>query len=177
MALGGNFMITLRSPAPSDRERIWAYRAEFLRAGDSLDGTAALDRAESFAEWFSAVEDNRRAESVRSGMVPATSFLAEDAASSLVGMIQLRHCLNDYLLHFGGTSATAYALPSAGRATPRRCCVWCWRRPGRLGLKQVLVTCDAANEASRRTIRTNGGVLDGAIAEGGRLTQRYWIAL
>ena len=47
----------------------------------------------------------------------------------------------------------------------------------RLGLKQVLVTCDAANEASRRTIRTNGGVLDGAIAEGGRLTQRYWIAL
>ncbi len=177
MAVGGNFMITLRSPAPSDRERIWAYRAEFLRAGDSLDGTAALDRAESFAEWFSAVEDNRRAESVRSGMVPATSFLAEDAASSLVGMIQLRHCLNDYLLHFGGHIGYSVRPSQRRKGYATEMLRLVLEEARRLGLKQVLVTCDAANEASRRTIRTNGGVLDGAIAEGGRLTQRYWIAL
>lgn len=177
MALGGNFMITLRSPAPSDRERIWAYRAEFLRAGDSLDGTAALDRAESFAEWFSAVEDNRRAESVRSGMVPATSFLAEDAAGSLVGMIQLRHCLNDYLLHFGGHIGYSVRPSQRRKGYATEMLRLVLEEARRLGLKQVLVTCDAANEASRRTIRTNGGVLDDAIAEGARLTQRYWIAL
>ena len=164
MALGGNFMITLRSPAPSDRERIWAYRAEFLRAGDSLDGTAALDRAESFAEWFSAVEDNRRAESVRSGMVPATSFLAEDAASSLVGMIQLRHCLNDYLLHFGGHIGYSVRPSQRRKGYATEMLRLVLEEARRLGLKQVLVTCDAANEASRRTIRTNGGLLVGAIA-------------
>ena len=177
MALGGNFIITLRSPAPSDRERIWAYRAEFLRAGDSLDGTAALDRAESFAEWFSAVEDNRRAESVRSGMVPATSFLAEDAAGSLVGMIQLRHCLNDYLLHFGGHIGYSVRPSQRRKGYATEMLRLVLEEARRLGLKQVLVTCDAANEASRRTIRTNGGVVAGALADGGLLTLGFGMAL
>ena len=177
MALGGNFMITLRSPAPSDRERIWAYRAEFLRAGDSLDGTAALDRAESFAEWFSAVEDNRRAESVRSGMVPATSFLAEDAASSLVGMIQLRHCLNDYLLHFGGHIGYSVRPSRRRRGYATRMLAAALEVCRELGLSRVMIACDSENAASARTIERCGGVMENEVPEDGRLTRRYWIDL
>ncbi|SNY06015.1 GNAT family N-acetyltransferase [Paractinoplanes atraurantiacus] len=40
-----------------------------------------------------------------------------------------------------------------------------------LGLPRVLVTCDAGNEASRRTIERNGGVADAPIGE----KLRYWI--
>ncbi|XVU24782.1 GNAT family N-acetyltransferase [Actinoplanes sp. CA-054009] len=41
-----------------------------------------------------------------------------------------------------------------------------------LGLAEVLVTCDAGNEASRRTIERNGGVAAEPIGE----KLRYWLA-
>ena len=48
----------------------------------------------------------------------------------------------------------------------------------RLGRDRVLLTCDVANEASRRVIERHGGVLDDVrdTATGGRL-YRYWIDL
>jgi len=47
----------------------------------------------------------------------------------------------------------------------------------KLGLPRVLVTCNVANEGSRRTIERNGGVLeDIRDTEIGRL-RRYWITI
>ena len=46
------------------------------------------------------------------------------------------------------------------------------------GLRRVLVTCDADNEASRKVIAANGGVLDGFTPhdpETGRPKLSYWI--
>jgi predicted acetyltransferase len=48
-----------------------------------------------------------------------------------------------------------------------------------LGLRRVLVTCDATNEGSIRTIEKNGGVLDDVV-DGPDLDvpiRRYWIDL
>ena len=46
---------------------------------------------------------------------------------------------------------------------------------------RVLLTCDRDNEASRRTILANGGVLEDEIAGVGDparpVVQRYWIEL
>ena len=81
------------------------------------------------------------------------------------------------MLHFGGHIGYSVRPSQRRKGYATEMLRLVLEEARRLGLKQVLVTCDAANEASRRTIRTNGGVLDGAIAEAGRLTQRYWIAL
>ena len=44
-----------------------------------------------------------------------------------------------------------------------------------LKLNRVLVTCDSENEASARTIRSCGGVLENRVPEGDGFTDRYWI--
>ena len=48
-----------------------------------------------------------------------------------------------------------------------------------LGIKRVLVTCDADNEASRRTIVKNGGVYEKTVHEPEENVdiERYWITL
>jgi predicted acetyltransferase len=48
-----------------------------------------------------------------------------------------------------------------------------------MGLKRVLITCDADNVASARIIEKNGGRLENQSVsrETGRLKNRYWIEL
>ena len=52
------------------------YKNEFIRNGDSMDGTASLANAQSFEEWYQAFKDNLKEETVREGLVPATTYLA-----------------------------------------------------------------------------------------------------
>ena len=52
-------------------------------------------------------------------------------------------------------------------------------RARKLGLKQVLITCDKDNAASARVIQKNGGKLESETMSKrrGKLKQRYWIEL
>jgi predicted acetyltransferase len=95
----------------------------------------------------------------------------------VLGTIALRHELNDFLLEAGGH--IGYGV----RPSARRRGLASWALAGvlpyakNLGLDRVLVTCNEANEASRRTIERTGGVLeDVRDTEIGRV-RRYWIAV
>lgn len=165
-------------PTEAYKEQILAYKEEFIRNGDSLDGTAGLHAAETFEEWYAALLDNSKEETKREGRVPATTYLVirmEDSA--LVGMIDIRHRLNDYLFECGGH--IGYSVRKSerrkGYATEmlKRSLMACRE----LGIAKVLVTCDKNNIASARTILSNGGILENEIIEDDGITQRYWITI
>jgi predicted acetyltransferase len=44
-----------------------------------------------------------------------------------------------------------------------------------LGLDPVMITCDAENVASRRTIERNGGILDEEFDYDARRKLRFWV--
>ena len=67
-------------PTSADEQEVWGYRKEFLEQGSSLDGSGGLAEAESFAQWYSKTLANRSEQTVCPGLVPATTFLAVDAA-------------------------------------------------------------------------------------------------
>lgn len=169
-------MLRLVLPTPAHQEQIWAYREEFLKYGDTLAGTASLDRAESFEEWFAAWRDNGSEETVRAGLVPATTFLAMDG-ERLVGMIDIRHRLNGYLLNFGGHIGYSVRREERQKGYAAGMLALALEECRRLGLERVLVTCDKDNLASARTILRNGGVLENEVEEDGETVQRYWIKL
>ena len=92
----------LKFPSKEDKENILEFKDEFLASGQKVAGFAGLDKM-NFDEWLSKIERERFKETCEEGRVPATQFLAirkED--EKLVGMVQVRHVLNDYLLKFGG---------------------------------------------------------------------------
>ena len=167
-------------PDSTYAEEIRAYRQEFLDAGSSMDGTGALRKAEDPIIWLDICEKMRHPETVPAGRVQATQFIfVREEDRKIVGMLQVRHTLNDYLIKYGGhigysvrpgERRKGYAAQMLAAALP-----FCWDT---LKLDRVLITCLEDNEGSRRTILKNGGVYENTVfePEEKEIIQRYWIA-
>ena len=113
----------------------------------------------------------------KDGKVPdSVFFLLDTDRNILLGAVNIRHCLNDYLLQFGGHIGDG-VRPSErrkGYATEmiRLSLIECKK----LGINRVLMVCDKTNVASAKSIIKNGGVLENELVDdNGKTQQRYWI--
>lgn len=164
-------------PKMEHKETIMDYKKEFIENGDSMHGSAGLSDAENFEAWYNANQDNLKEETVRDGLVPATTYLAFNNDDKLVGMIDIRHRLNDYLLKFGGHIGYSVRKCERQKGYATEMLGLALKECEKLGIKKVLITCDKGNIASAKTIINNGGKIENEITEGNRTTQRYWINL
>ena len=75
-------------PTVEYEDEIINYKKEFIENKDSMDGTGGLRNSKTFEEWYKAVCDNLKEETVREGLVPATTFIAiSNDDGRLIGMI------------------------------------------------------------------------------------------
>lgn len=147
-------------------EEEWAdeiadYRREFLAVKSPMDGTGAL---KSLADPYEFIEDCRRGENretVRPGLVPATQFLyVNKDTHCLIGMIQIRHELNDSLRKLGGHIGYSIRPSMRGHSEAKTMLGlgldWCRKN---LDAKEVMISCAVSNPASEHTILAWSGRL------------------
>ena len=142
-------------------------------------GTEFADGELSLGEYLTYLVEQPDPSKVPQNRVPQTTFWILNESETVVGMLRMRHYLNDKLLHHGGHIGY-YVQPL-------------YRRKGygknalRLALielasfceKRALLTVDADNYPSIRVIEFNGGKLEDQRADetSGILFNRYWINL
>lgn len=157
-----------------------AFMARFPSDGDGVHGLAALDVMEqrlSALEAIALLEDHRRGERLPEGWVPSTTwFWASE--EGLQGVINLRHRLTPFLEDFGGHVGYAVAPEFRRRGIATAMLAGVVSAAQELGIPRLLVTCDAQNRASARTIELNGGRLEregySEVTKG--VMRWYWIA-
>lgn len=169
--------IKLLSPALEHKDQIMAYRQAFLEADASLDGASNLGEYTNYEEWLKMIDDSADKETVMKGWVPAVTFLAMDAEEKMVGIINIRKELNDYLLNYGGHIGYSIHPSERRKGYATKMLGLALEEYRKLNLQKVLLTCGKENIASAKTILNNGGVLENEVVEGEGITQRYWINL
>lgn len=170
--------LVFRTPVKEDKAIILDYKEEFIKSGDSLDGTGGLLEAKTFEEWFGIYEKGLSEETVPEGWVPATTFLAiGEESGRLMGFINIRHRLNERLLLHGGNIGYSVRASERRKGYASRILGFGLSECRKLGMDRVLLTCNKTNTASAKTMLHHGAALENEITEAERVTQRYWITL
>lgn len=169
--------VKLILPSIEYKDEIMNYRKEFIENQDSLDGTSYLINHTNFEEWLSSINNNLPNETVRKGTVPATTFIVVSQEGSLIGMISIRHQLNDYLFHFGGHVGYSVRESERQKGLATEMLAMALNECKKLKISRILITCDKDNIASAKTILNNGGILENELLEEKKIKQRYWINL
>ena len=114
----------------------------------------------------------------KDGKVPSSTFFCLDEKRHImVGAINIRHYLNDYLLKFGGHIGDAIRPTERRKGYATKMIKLGLEECKKLGIERVLLVCDKDNIGSAKSIINNGGILENEILEGAKLVQRYWIDL
>lgn len=171
--------IYLVRPAGTDKQAVWDYREEFMRDGETIHGSGSLEHAATFEGWLRAAIDSENEETVPEGRVPATQYLAvRESDGRLVGMIQIRHRLNEYLRAEGGHIGYSVRKSERRKGYATIMLRQALEACRQLGIDEALVTCDPTNVGSAGVIKANGGIYDRRVKTqtGGQL-DHYWITV
>lgn len=168
----------LSRPSLADVAAIAEYKAEMLANGDSLDGGAFLEDYDDIAAWIELTEMYENEDTVPDGHVPGSVFLAyRKSDGRLVGLINLRHYLNDFLFRNFGHIGYSVRPSERRKGYATEMVNWVLNEARKYDIDSVLITCAKDNIGSAKTIIANGGMLEKEVEGGDRITQRYWIAL
>lgn len=170
----------LVKPTAEYAEQIREYRQEFLDAGDSMDGCGSLRRIEDPYEFIKKCEDYENPKTLPEGLVLATQFmLVRESDNRLVGMIQVRHYLNEYLKNYGGHIGYSIRPSERRKGYAKEMLKMVLPFCRNINIENVLITCIDNNVASEKTIITNGGVYESTIYEPSEKInlKRFWIKL
>lgn len=122
---------------------------------------------------------NLEVDSSRDGLVPdSTFFLLDDERDILLGAVNIRHYLNDYLLQYGGHIGHGIRPSERRKGYATKMIELALEECKKLGIERVLMVCDKDNIGSAKSIIYNGGVLENEFVDkNGTIEQRYWIDL
>ena len=167
-------------PTAAYAEQIAQYRQEFLDTGSSMDGTGPLHRIEDPMEYIALCEALENPQTVPPHLVPATQFLfVRKQDNRLVGMLQVRHCFNDYLKQYGGHIGYSVRPSERRRGAAKEMLHAALPFCREAGMERLLITCIEGNTGSEKTILANGGVYESTVQEPNEnvLLKRFWITL
>jgi predicted acetyltransferase len=161
-------------------EQIRAYRQEFVDSGDSMDGTGGLIKFDDPQEWIDFLAKHKNPETLPEGRVPATQLIfVREEDQKIVGMIDIRHYLSEYLEKYGGHIGYSVAPSERLKGYATQMLKATLPVCKKLGIDKVLITCIKGNEGSKRTILNNGGVYETTVYEPDEKVklEKYWITL
>ena len=170
--------LILRLPTKEDEKEILEMVKEFKDNGElKIPGSNSVENFDVYDEWLENIKLYSDVTKLPEGMVLSTQYISiRKSDNKLIGFVNLRHELNDYLLKFGGHIGDSIR-PSErrkgyGTEQLKICIEYCKT----IGINEVLITCKDWNNASKASIMKCGGKFENIQTDtDGNNLERYWI--
>ena len=169
--------IRLVRPITELRDGAIDFRQEFFDNGEMIiNGSELLDKTENYDDWLKAVTDNTSAETVNPDWVVTDTFFALDETDRIIGIIDLRHTLNEFLKDFGNCGYSV--RPSERRkGYATQMLQHILEIAKNIGLNVLNLSVESNNEPSIKTILKNGGIYERSFEFDGEQADVYKILL
>ncbi len=172
-------MLKLVVPTIKQKKEAIEFIKEFRKYNSNLNGTGGLESyTDNYDNWLNIVSDYARGLNLKSGYVPAsTFFVIRQEDNRIVGMINIRHELSEYLLQQGGHIGYGIRPTERKKGYATQTLYLGLEKCEELGIDKVLLTCDKDNLGSAKTIQNNYGILENEFYDEreDETFQRYWI--
>ena len=170
--------IILVKPDLSYADEIIKYKEESLEESPIINGSAGLDRFSSIEIWFEELKKRSCEDTVPKGLVPSSTYLAvREKDNYIVGMINIRHYLNEYLTQVGGHIGYGVRKTERNKGYAKQMLKLALEKCKELKIKKVLITCDEDNIASEKVILSANAKLEDIRNVDGENKKRFWIEL
>ena len=170
--------IILVKPDLSYADEIIKYKEESLKESPIINGSAGLDRFSSIEIWFEELKKRSCEDTVPKGLVPSSTYLAvREKDNYIVGMIDIRHYLNEYLTQAGGHIGYGVRKTERNKGYAKQMLKLALEKCKELKIKKVLITCDEDNIASEKVILSVNAKLEDIRNVDGENKKRFWIDL
>ena len=150
-------------PNPSYKDKAIEYIKEFYEYGSEINGSGGLDRflkESTYEAWLQKILSDMDIANIPESRVPAlTYFYVREKDEKIVGMINIRLTLNDFLRTEGGHIGYSIRPTERLKHHATDMLAAALRVYDMIGIKEVLVSCDKNNLASAGVIRNCGGIL------------------
>ena len=170
--------IILVKPDLSYADEIIKYKEESLAESPIINGSAGLDRLSSIEDWLEELKKRSCEDTVPKGLVPSSTYLGvREKDNYIVGMIDIRHYLNEYLTQVGGHIGYGVRKTERNKGYAKQMLKLALEKCKELKIKKVLITCDEDNIASEKVILSANAKLEDIRNVDGENKKRFWIDL
>ena len=170
--------IILVEPDLSYADEIIKYKEESLAESPIINGSAGLDRFSSIEDWLEELKKRSCEDTVPKGLVPSSTYLGiREKDNYIVGMIDIRHYLNEYLTQVGGHIGYGVRKTERNKGYAKQMLKLALEKCKELKIKKVLITCDEDNIASEKVILSANAKLEDIRNVDGENKKRFWIEL
>ena len=170
--------IILVKPDLSYADEITKYKEESLKESPLINGAAGLNNFSSIKDWLEELKRRSSKATVPEGLVPSSIYLGiREKDNYIVGIIDIRHYLNDFLKQFGGNIGYSVRKSERNKGYAKQMLKLALEKCKDLKMKKVLITCDKDNIASEKVILSAGAKFEDIRSADGENKKRFWIDL
>jgi predicted acetyltransferase len=176
LAVDFKHQLSLIKPTVDLKEEYLSFYEEWLDSKEDMVPWVIKKDPSNFKAMVQFLNDNEQGRNLPKGWVPDSTFWLINEDKRILGVVNIRHRLTEFLSNSGGHIGYGIRPSERRKGYATKLLSLALEKSKELGIRKALVVCNEDNAGSFKTIINSGGIPDSDfVEEDGNIIKRFWI--